>query len=64
MLRVSAILHDRILCRYFTQLYAKKIVANNIAFVRRKYAEVTKGYEFKTKYTLLDLLFLEANCKR
>ena len=39
----------------------KKIVANNIAFVRRKYAEVTKGYEFKTKCALLDSLFLEAN---
>ena len=39
----------------------KKIVANNIAFVRRKYAEVTKGYEFKTRCALLDSLFLEAN---
>ena len=41
----------------------KKIVANNIAFIRRKYIEATAGHIFKTKCASLDALFAVSNEK-
>lgn len=41
----------------------KKIIANNIAFIRRKYAETTSGYDFKTKCPDLETLLAKSNEK-
>lgn len=41
----------------------KKIVANNIAFIRRRFAEATVGHDFKAKCKQLDALFAESSEK-